>query len=200
MSSPFNPDEWPEGYGPGNGYPGSRGSDGGDEVPPYSDEEAPPEDEALLPPDPTTGEVGGSGGGKKPRKPKAEQEEPAKFDVAEFLKWVRWQLGQLEAYQANASTKPAWCAEWFNHPEVVERLVVAYQAYVKSSKSQQEGDMLALSSWWVQHWDHHVRIIFDPMYGPFRACGYDGHLSKLGDDRTTLTITPADPPEGWMPA
>jgi len=63
---------------------------------------------------------------------------------------------------------------------------------------QHEGDMLALSAWWVQHWDHHTRIIFDAAYGPFRACGYDGHLSKSGD-RDTLTITPENPPEDWEP-
>lgn len=203
MSSPFNPDEWPEGYGPGNGYTGptSDSGAGGDDAPPYDDEDAPVDDEAVLPVDPATGVVG-EAGGKPPgagRKPKTEQEDPAKLDVGKFLAWVRIQLGMVESYQANASDKPAWCSEWFRHPEVVERLVVAYQAYAKSSKSQHEGDMLALSSWWVQHWDHHARVIFDPTNGPFRACGYDGHLSKVGDDRTTLAITPEDPPEGWAP-
>lgn len=198
MSSPFNPDRWPEGYGPGYGG-GDDGDRGGEVPPPYDDEDAPPPEDDMLPADPVTGEVGGGGAGQKPRVPKSEQDDPAKLDVKEFLGWVRLQLGRVETYQALAADKPAWCAEWFRHPEVVERLIVAYQAYVKSSKSQHEGDMLALSSWWVQHWDHHARIIFDPVYGPFRACGYDGHLSKTGDDRKTLSLVPENPPEGWAP-
>lgn len=164
MSSPFNPDEWPAGYGP-------RDADA-----------PPPDDDAPPPADPTTGEV---------------EPSPADLDMTAFLAWVKQQLGRVEAYgDARAADKPPWCAQWWLHPEVVERLVVAFQAYTKSLKSQNEGDTLALSAWWVQHWDHHARIIFDRTSGPFRACGTDGHLSKA-KGRDSLVIVPADPPAGW---
>lgn len=165
MSTPFDAESWPAGYGP-------------------RDLDAPDADDAPPPPaDPQTGEVAPS---------------PADLNVDEFLAWVKLQLGRVEAYgSAQAKDKPAWCPEWWKHPEVVERLIVAYQAYVKASANQNEGDMLSLSSWWVQHWDHHAAIIFNPTTGPFRACNYKGHLALL--DRDTLTITVADPPTGWEP-
>ena len=191
MSSPF--DQWPAGYGPDDRY-----GAGGDEPPPYADQDAPVSEDVLPPVDQSSGEVGGGGQGNGPRRPTGSESDPAELNVSEFLAWVGLQLGRQETYGALAADSPAWCSEWWKHPEVVERLIVAYQAYVKASKMQHEGDMLALSAWWVQHWDHHTRIIFDAACGPFRACGYDGHLSKSGG-RDTLTITPENPPEAWEP-
>jgi hypothetical protein len=164
VSTPFDPETWPPGYGPRD-VSVSAGSG----VPPPADEsvgEGPPS--------------------------------PAELNVTEFIGWVKLQLGRVETYGgALAKDKPAWCPEWWNHPEVVERLIVAYQAYVRASASQHEGDMLALSAWWVQHWDHHAAIIFDPARGPFRACNYKGHLTLI--DRDTLTIMVQDPPGSWEP-
>ena len=97
MSTPFDAESWPAGYGP-------------------RDLDAPDADDAPPPPaDPQTGEVAPS---------------PADLNIDEFLGWVKLQLGRVEAYGgAGAKDKPAWCPEWWKHPEVVERLIVAYQVF-----------------------------------------------------------------------
>lgn len=186
MSSPFNPNEWPEGYGPGNDH-----GAGGDVPPPYDDAPPPFDDEDAPPADPATGELvdaaaGGppAGGETRPAKPKENPREA-------FLQWVTLQLSQVEAHGVPVRTKPAWCPEWWKHPEVVQRLYVSWKGYVKAAKLQAEGDGLAKSTWWVQHWDHHARIIFDGTYGPFRACNAAGHLAD--NKGKPLTIVPEMP-------
>ncbi|AMM22900.1 hypothetical protein AX769_22475 (plasmid) [Frondihabitans sp. PAMC 28766] len=139
------------------------------------------EGSASPPADPATGEVTDADG----------------FDTGAFLIWVKEQLGRTEAYSALAADRPAWCPTWWKHPEVLERLIVAYEGYTTSLARQNEGEGLALSSWWIQHWDRHAAIIFDKQRGPFRACDTSGHLTRGGRD--TLTIRPEDPPQSWGP-
>ncbi|MCE0459609.1 DUF4913 domain-containing protein [Curtobacterium flaccumfaciens] len=183
MSSPFNPNEWPEGYGPGSGFAGG-GAGGGDVPPPYDDEDAPPEDDAGQPPaDPTTGAS----------KQKRKSPPTAAEQRAAFIKWVQLQLSRVEAYGQPVRKQAQWCPEWWKHPEVVQRLYVSWRGYLKAAKLQAEGDGLAKSAWWVQHWDHHARIIFDEQYGPFRACNSAGHLADNKGER--LTIRSQEPPE-----
>jgi len=175
VSSPFNPDEWPAGYGPGNGF-GAGG--GGDEPPPPDDADAPPEDDEGQPPaDPSTGELlptSAAGPGTAPPSvtPKKPKQDPRKA----FLQWVSEQIGSVEAYQQPIGQKPAWCPEWWKHPEVVQRLYVAWKAYQQAVERMSE-DKGAKSAWWVQHWDHHARVLFDKQQGPFRACNAAGHLA-----------------------
>ncbi|MDQ0540781.1 hypothetical protein QF011_003359 [Curtobacterium flaccumfaciens] len=195
MSSPFNPNEWPEGYGPGSGFAGGAGggAGGGDVPPPYDDEDTPPEDDAGRPPaDPSTGEVlpaATTGAPKQKRKapPSAAEQRAA------FIKWVQLQFSRVEAYGQPVRKQAPWCPEWWKHPEVVQRLYVSWRGYLKAAKLQAEGDGLAKSAWWVQHWDHHARIIFDEQYGPFRACNSAGHLVDNKGER--LTVRVQAPPE-----
>lgn len=56
--------------------------------------------------------------------------------------------------------------------------------------------MLALAIWWLKHWDHHTRIVLDATYGPFRACGYDGYLSKSGGRAGHIDDHPGEPSRG----
>lgn len=195
MSSPFNPNEWPEGYGPGSGYTGAGGaggSGGGDEPPPYDDADAPLEDEECGPPaDPVTGEVLPAAASE----PKRKRKSPPTADEqrAAFIRWVTLQLSRVEAYGQPVRKQAPWCPEWWKHPEVVQRLHVAWRAYVKATKLQAEGDGMAKSAWWVQHWDHHARIIFNEQHGPFRACNAAGHLADNKGER--LTIVPETPPD-----
>lgn len=195
MSSPFNANEWPVGYGPGARAAGGNGGNGagGDEPPPYDDEDAPPEDDEGQPPaDPATGEVLPTPAGGVPKR-KRKSPPTAAEQRAAFIKWVQLQFGRVEAYGQPVRKQAPWCPEWWKHPEVVQRLHVAWRAYVKASKLQAEGDGLAKSAWWVQHWDHHARIIFDEQHGPFRACNSAGHLADNKGE--PLTIAPATPPD-----
>ena len=99
----------------------------------------------------------------------------------------------MEAYGQLVRKQAPWCPEWWKHPEVVQRLYVSWRGYLKAAKLQSEGDGLAKSAWWVQHWAHHARIIFDEQYGPFRACNSAGHLADNKGER--LTIGAQEPPE-----
>jgi hypothetical protein len=199
VSSPFNPNEWPEGYGPGSGFAGGTGGGagggvgGGDVPPPHDDEDAPPEDDARQPPaDPTTGGVLPTSADGTP-KLKRKFPPTAAEQRAAFIKWVQLHLSRVEAYGQPVRKQAPWCAEWWKHPEVVQRLYVAWRAYLKAAKLQAEGDGLAKSAWWVQHWDHHARIIFDEQYGPFRACNSAGHLAD--NNSRPLTIQVHEPPD-----
>jgi hypothetical protein len=66
---------------------------------------------------------------------------------------------------------------------------------VHSAKFAAQGDGMAMSSWWVYHWDHHARYIFDAETGPFRACDRHAHRGRRRD--AELTITPELPPDDW---
>ncbi len=192
MSSPFDPDRWPAGYGPGaTAASGASGGGGGDEPPPFDDEDAPPpvDDEDAPSADSSTGGVLPSGpedpAAAPPRKPKQDPREA-------FLHWVSEQIGQVEAYQQPIAQKPAWCPEWWKHPEVVQRLYVAWKAYQQAVERMSE-DKGAKSAWWVQHWDHHARVLFDKQQGPFRACNQAGHLADNGGTPLPIVVRiPAD--------
>ncbi|XQJ05826.1 DUF4913 domain-containing protein (plasmid) [Curtobacterium sp. L1-20] len=189
MSSPFDPNQWPAGYGPGSGYAGGAGGGRGWDEPP-------PDDEDGVPADPSTGELlpmsseqsEAAGAGTEPRKPKQDPREA-------FLQWVSEQIGQVEAYQQPIAQKPAWCPEWWKHPEVVQRLYVAWKAYQQAVERMRE-DKGAKSAWWVQHWDHHARVIFDKQQGPFRACNAAGHLADNNEKPLPIEVVrpPADAP------
>jgi hypothetical protein len=108
VSSPFDPEHWPTGYGPGSSSAGGAGEGGGDEPPPFDDEDAPPplDDEGAPSADPSTGEDLPLGPADAPSlKPKQDPREG-------FLQWVSEQTGQVEAYQQPIAQKPAWCPEW----------------------------------------------------------------------------------------
>ncbi|UKF81693.1 DUF4913 domain-containing protein [Clavibacter californiensis] len=181
MSTPFDATSWPDVPPPS----------WGDEPPPLSDWDAPPtpEDEGMPPADPGTGEVidkRGATAAPRVKKPKPDERKL-------FLDWVALHLSRVEAFGVPVKQNPAWCPEWWKHPEVVERFYVSWKGYLEATKRMQD-DRLAQSAWWVQHWDHHARIIFDKTYGPFRACNAAGHLADNKGE--PLTIVPEIPPVG----
>ena len=188
MSTPFDPNQWPDGYGPV-----ARQGAGGDVPTPDDDGPPPLEDEDAPPSDPMTGELVDAAGGAPPAGGKKRPVKPKENPREAFLKWVQMQLSHVEAHGVPVRGKPAWCPEWWKHPEVVQRLYVSWKGYARAAKLQSEGDGLAKSAWWVQHWDHHARIIFDGTYGPFRACNSAGHLADNKGE--ALTIVPLMPPE-----
>jgi hypothetical protein len=66
------------------------------------------------------------------------------------------------------------------------------EAEVPADCSRATGDGLTKSAWWLQHWDHHARIISDEQYGPFRACNSAGHLADNKGE--PLILIPRTPP------
>lgn len=167
LSSPFDPDTWPD---PAT-FPGAE------YAPALTDQDAPGDPDQPPPPEDTAA--------------------TAQEETAEFVDWVRRQLLTVEAYGVDEKTAVPWCPRWWVHPEAVERLRIAYKGYLKSLRLEKEGDGLALSSWWVYHWDHHARIIFDPRHGPFRWCNRTGHHSK-SEPRHTPLVDVHDPDDGWL--
>lgn len=122
------------------------------------------------------------------------EEEPADESAA-FVGWVQEQLARVEAYGVRGSDRVPWCPQWWEHPEVVERLYVAWRAYVHALSLKKDGDGMALSGWWLQHWDRHAAVIFDGTQGPFRRCDRNAHWSK--GEPTSPDVVVATPPAEW---
>lgn len=57
----------------------------------------------------------------------------------------------------------SWDARWWAYPEVVARLTALHQAWEEARASD---SMSAMSSWWIQHLEPHLRVILDGDTGP----------------------------------
>lgn len=117
-------------------------------------------------------------------------------ETAGFVVWVGEQLAKMEAFGIEKRGEVPWCPRWWEHPEIVERLYVSWQAHGKAVAQTRDGDLQALSQWWIYHWDHHMAKIFDRQKGPLRFCTPKQHH---GDalPRQVPFITVATPDEGW---
>ena len=117
-------------------------------------------------------------------------EEPEEeIDVqAQFLDWVVEHFSIVEVVGPNKRFH--WCPLWFEHKEVVARLFALWQAHLAA-----EVDLGGMSSWWINDWDRHAAVLFDPANGPFRFCDRTrGHLAdtKETGPAVALTIPPAE--------
>ncbi|MEL4183534.1 DUF4913 domain-containing protein [Corynebacterium bovis] len=56
-----------------------------------------------------------------------------------------------------------WDPQWHQYPEVVYRLTAVHEAYEEAVAAGGS----AVSSWWVHHFDPHMRVILDGETGPF---------------------------------
>jgi hypothetical protein len=110
--------------------------------------------------------------------------------TAAFLAWVVSFLGEMES--APSRDAVPWCPTWWVHPEVTNRLMALWKAYVEATGSL---DMRAVSSWWVDHWDRHAHTLFSST-GPFRYCTRDTHHKTKHD--TAPNIPVSRPDEGWV--
>ncbi|WGD37572.1 DUF4913 domain-containing protein [Lysinibacter sp. HNR] len=79
---------------------------------------------------------------------------------APFYMWVVKRLSRVEWVPDNY----AWCPQWYDHPEAVDRLHALWLMYLTD---EAEG---TLSSWWVNHWDRHHGVLFGRL-GIFLRCG-----------------------------
>jgi hypothetical protein len=83
-----------------------------------------------------------------------------------------------------------WCAQWWRHPEALERLGAVWNAW---ETCRLQGGA-AMSWWWVHSFDPNFAVLSDPRRGPFEACSEEIHRDKL----RTLPDDPL-PPE-WLAA
>jgi hypothetical protein len=99
----------------------------------------------------------------------------------------------VEEYVSNIMRLPddgaplAWCPSWWAHPEAVVRLSTMWR-----SMEYLAGDpALGMSVWWRDHVDPHMRMLRDPLTGPFAAC----QRARTHVDQPTL---PTDVPPDEM--
>lgn len=57
----------------------------------------------------------------------------------------------------------SWDPRWWAYPEVLARLAALHQAWEEARASD---SMSAMSSWWIQHLEPHLRVILDGDTGP----------------------------------
>ncbi|MBF4478263.1 DUF4913 domain-containing protein [Rhodococcus rhodochrous] len=57
----------------------------------------------------------------------------------------------------------SWDSRWWAYPEVVARLTALHQAWEEARASD---SMSAMSAWWIQHLEPHLRVILDGDTGP----------------------------------
>ncbi|UIR39712.1 DUF4913 domain-containing protein (plasmid) [Rhodococcus sp. DMF-1] len=57
----------------------------------------------------------------------------------------------------------SWDPRWWAYPEVVARLTALHQAWEDARASDSAS---AMSSWWIQHLEPHLRVILDGDTGP----------------------------------
>lgn len=101
-------------------------------------------------------------------------------EYAEFLAWVETILPRIESPSENG----IWCTQWWDHPEVVDRLDALHLAWLSAAKDNE------LSNWWVVHWDHHWPRLTS-RDGPFRECR-DGTHQRKDRKWTKLYRPPAE--------
>lgn len=120
-------------------------------------------------------------------------EDEANLDLrAPFQAWVQEHFAVVETVGTKGI--PPWCDRWFDHPEVVARLFAVWQA---SIQVRHDDSLDASSNWWLNHWDRHAVVLFDPQNGPFRHCDRDrGHLVDRKSGVTSV-ITPKLPGPDW---
>ncbi|MFD3431274.1 DUF4913 domain-containing protein [Nocardia fluminea] len=81
-----------------------------------------------------------------------------------------------------------WCPCWWDHGEATARLDALWMAF----EALRQGEGAEMNTWWVQHADPQMAVIFDPE-GPFKYCSVaEGHKPKMA----VLATVPA--PAGWF--
>ncbi|EHK82292.1 DUF4913 domain-containing protein [Rhodococcus pyridinivorans] len=77
----------------------------------------------------------------------------------------------------------SWDPRWWAYPEVVARLTALHQAWEEARASD---SMSAMSVWWIQHLEPHLRVILDGDTGP---------MANAKSDRSFMgwPAMPADP-------
>lgn len=82
-----------------------------------------------------------------------------------FLPVVRRQI------HAAAGTGLSWDERWWLYPEVVARFTALHHAWEEARASDKPS---AVSLWWIQHLEPHLRVILDGQNGPMANADAEG--------------------------
>lgn len=84
----------------------------------------------------------------------------------------------------------AWDPNWWRHSEVVARFTALWWAF-EGARQRSSEDRTAMSGWWVDHCEPHLKVLLDPDTGPMSGANREGTWKGHGP----LAYEP--PPEGW---
>lgn len=116
----------------------------------YEDEYEPDEDETDEPADEYEDETD------------SPQKKEPKF--ANVIEWVNgFFLPVIRRRISDNDGGLSWDPRWWAYPEVVARLTALHQAWEEARASD---SMSAMSAWWIQHLEPHLRVILDGDTGP----------------------------------
>ncbi|MFL1596103.1 DUF4913 domain-containing protein [Rhodococcus ruber] len=92
---------------------------------------------------------------------KPEKKEPKFTNVVEFVEG--YFVPVIRRRISDNDGGLSWDPRWWAYPEVVARLTALHQAWEEARASD---SMSAMSSWWIQHLEPHLRVILDGDTGP----------------------------------
>lgn len=110
-----------------------------------------------------------------------EKKEPKFKNVIEFVEG--YFLPVIRRRISDNDGGLSWDPRWWAYPEVVARLTALHQAWEEARVSDSAS---AMSSWWIQHLEPHLRVILDGDTGP---------MANAKSDRSFLgwPAMPSDP-------
>lgn len=113
--------------------------------------------------------------------PEKARSEPKFANVVEFVQG--YFLPVMRRRISDNDGGLSWDPRWWAYPEVVARLTALHQAWEEARVSDSAS---AMSSWWIQHLEPHLRVILDGDTGP---------MSNAKSDRSFMgwPAMPADP-------
>lgn len=118
------------------------------------------------------------------------QIEPAYTSVEE---WVQDYL--VRVIQRRISDRPGhgltWDARWWRHDEVVARLTSLWWTWESARRTVE--DRAAMSGWWVEHCEPHLRMLLDGVTGPMSGADDAGTWGGYGP------LACENVPDGWTP-
>ncbi|OLL16039.1 MULTISPECIES: DUF4913 domain-containing protein [unclassified Rhodococcus (in: high G+C Gram-positive bacteria)] len=129
------------------------GNDAGDGT---HDETTPPPAAPAFTPQPRT-----PAASEPSPEPEQEKKEPKYANVVEFVNGFF--LPVIRRRISDNDGGLSWDPRWWAYPEVVARLTALHQAWEEARTSD---SMSAMSSWWIQHLEPHLRVILDGDTGP----------------------------------
>ena len=88
-------------------------------------------------------------------------------DVEEF---VRDRL--VHVYPRSPESGLVWCPQWYRHVEALMRLDSVWRAWEHLRHDPATG----MSNWLLHHADPHMRVLMDPVAGPFAHCANGEHV------------------------
>lgn len=97
--------------------------------------------------------------------------EPQYANVIEFVEQFFTQVIRRKMGLGGGNGGNVWDPRWALYPEVAARLKALWFAYEEARASDKPS---AMSNWWIQHLEPHIRVIFDGDTGPMSDATADG--------------------------